>query len=286
MEKDSSSSCSKEGTKTSTLLTLLRKNPSGPTSVLNHEVQKPDEIKIQTGHRCTSFPVTETSALLKGLKNSSSGPTDFPTQKEQKAEKATIQTDQSDVLTCASLTTKKKSSADHSILQAQLISKPWRSSLSSNGFYPTMDQQGVSSPISSSCVASVTNTNYYTNDPIISLQSGSRKHSFQQLINTTTPEKIRKMSEENMDKYSGVDMKSPPDGLKAKRYNKTAEALKMSGLMDITMKTADLLKKNKQLQTEMDSLKKDSSNFLQSVLENPENHHIRDSYFPQLTTKS
>ncbi|XP_052105141.1 uncharacterized protein LOC127738084 isoform X2 [Mytilus californianus] len=258
----------------------MRKNPSGQTSVLHHKLQKADEIKIQT--------VTETSASLKGLKNSSSCPTDFPTLKEQKAEKAKIQTDQSDVLTCASLTTKKKSSADHSILQAQLISKPWRSSLSSNGFYPTMDQQGVSSPISSSCVASVTNTNYYTNDQIISLQSGSRKHSFQQLdnFNTTTPEKIRKMSEENMEKYSGVDMKSPPDGLKAKRYNKTAEALKMSGLMDITMKTADLLKKNKQLQSEMDSLKKDSSNFLQSVLENPENHHIRDTYFPQLTTKS
>lgn len=151
-----------------------------------------------------------------------------------------------------------------------------------------MDQQGVSSPISSSCVASVTNTNYYTNDPIISIQSASRKHSFQQIDNfdTTTPEKIRKMSEDNMDKYSGIDIKSPPDGLKAKRYNKTAEALKMSGLMDITMKTADLLKKNKQLQTEMDNLKKDSSSFLQSVLENPENHHIRDTFFQHLTTKS
>lgn len=277
MEKDSSSSCSKEETKTSTLLTLLR----SPTSVPNSKGQKADEIQNQT--------VTETSTLVKLLKNSSSGPSDFPTKKEQRADKANIQTDQADVLTCASLTTKKKSSsADPSVVQSQLISKPWRSSLSSNGFYPTMDQQGVSSPISSSCVASVTNTNYYTNDPIISIQSASRKHSFQQIDNfdTTTPEKIRKMSEDNMDKYSGIDIKSPPGGLKAKRYNKTAEALKMSGLMDITMKTADLLKKNKQLQTEMDNLKKDSSSFLQSVLENPENHHIRDTFFPHLTTKS
>lgn len=280
MEKDSSSSCSKEGSKTSTLLTLLR-NPSCPTSVPKSKGQKADEIQNQT--------VTEASTLVKLLKNSSSGPSDFPTKKEQRADKANIQTDQADVLTCASLTTEKKSSsADHSVIQSQLISKPWRSSLCSNGFYPTMDQQGVSSPISSSCVASVTNTNYYTNDPIISIQSASRKHSFQQIDNfdTTTPEKIRKMSEDNMDKYSGIDIKSPPDGLKAKRYNKTAEALKMSGLMDITMKTADLLKKNKQLQTEMDNLKKDSSSFLQSVLENPENHHIRDTFFQHLTTKS
>ncbi|XP_063429224.1 CLOCK-interacting pacemaker-like isoform X2 [Mytilus trossulus] len=238
-----------------------------------------------------SKEVTETSTLVNLLKNSSSGPSEPPKKKEQRADKANIQTDQADVLTCASLTTKKKSSsADYSVpvVQSQLISKPWRSSLSSNGFYPTMDQQGVSSPISSSCVASVTNTNYYTNDPIISIQSASRKHSFQQIDNfdTTTPEKIRKMSEDNMDKYSGIDIKSPPNGLKAKRYNKTAEALKMSGLMDITMKTADLLKKNKQLQTEMDNLKKDSSSFLQSVLENPENHHIKDTYFPHLTTKS
>lgn len=151
-----------------------------------------------------------------------------------------------------------------------------------------MDQQGLSSPLSSSCIVSVTNTNYYSEQTLNQQPTNQRKHSYQQLDNfDCTPEKMEKRSEDSMDKYTaGMDMKSPTDGLKAKRYNRTAEALKVSGLMDITMKTAELLKKNKQLQSELDVLKKDSREFLQTVLENPENHHLRDTYFSNLTSNT
>lgn len=195
----------------------------------------------------------------------------------------------SSVLTCASSAANEDIalSSDKKTLD-QLTTKPWRKAcMDSNGFHPTMNQQGLSSPLSITCMSSVINTNYY--DSHVNYQ---RKHSYQEKDDfnsriNSSPEKIQKMSADlGSDKLSGMKIKSPSDGLKAKRYNKTAEALKMSGLMDITMKTAELLKKNKELQKEMDKLKRDSKEFLQTVLDNPENHQIRDTYFSHLSSDS
>lgn len=173
----------------------------------------------------------------------------------------------------------------HSLIRAQLSSKPWRTGgVISSKFFPTMDQQGVSSPLSNSCIVSVTNANYFS-ESSLNQQPNARKHAYQLDSYDTAPDKMQKMSDDTLDKLTGgLDIKSPTDGLKAKRYNRTAEALKVSGLMDITMKTAELLKKNKQLQNELDMLKKDSREFLQTVLDNPENHHLRDTLFSQLTS--
>lgn len=151
-----------------------------------------------------------------------------------------------------------------------------------------MDQQGLPSPLSNSSGSSVINTSYCSDSSV----NYQRKHSFQHVDDFDSgidlaSERIQKISEDECkEDLSGLELQSPSDGLKYKRYNKTAEALKMSGLMDITMKTADLLKKNKQLEIEIDLLKKDSKDFLQSVLDNPENHLIRDTYFPHLNAKS
>lgn len=51
------------------------------------------------------------------------------------------------------------------------------------------------------------------------------------------------------------------------RYLKTVEFLKSSNLFDITMRTAELMKRNHALQLEMDSLKNDVSQFLSSLAE-------------------
>ncbi|MPC37669.1 transcription factor GTE2-like isoform X2 [Portunus trituberculatus] len=62
-----------------------------------------------------------------------------------------------------------------------------------------------------------------------------------------------------------------------KRFLRTAEALRQSGLLDITMKTADLLRKNQQLQREIEDLQKQTKKFVLSVLSNPENSHILEN---------
>uniref|UniRef100_A0A0P4WQG9 Uncharacterized protein n=1 Tax=Scylla olivacea TaxID=85551 RepID=A0A0P4WQG9_SCYOL len=62
-----------------------------------------------------------------------------------------------------------------------------------------------------------------------------------------------------------------------KRFLRTAEALRQSGLLDITMKTADLLRKNQQLQREIEDLQRQTKKFVLSVLSNPENSHILEN---------
>ncbi|KAK4295337.1 hypothetical protein Pmani_032093 [Petrolisthes manimaculis] len=62
-----------------------------------------------------------------------------------------------------------------------------------------------------------------------------------------------------------------------KRFLRTAEALRQSGLLNITMKTADLLRKNQELQREIENLQQETKTFVLSVLSNPENRHILDN---------
>lgn len=68
-----------------------------------------------------------------------------------------------------------------------------------------------------------------------------------------------------------------PD-LKKYRYNQTALALQQSGLMKTTIKTAELLRKSKLLQQELLKLRKEAAVFMHSVLNNPENKHLKEFY--------
>ncbi|XP_061192160.1 uncharacterized protein LOC133200352 isoform X2 [Saccostrea echinata] len=60
-------------------------------------------------------------------------------------------------------------------------------------------------------------------------------------------------------------------GGKCKRYKRTQEALQSSGLLDVTMKTAELIKRNRQLQKDIRDFKQETVEFLKTVLQNPEN---------------
>ncbi|XP_062588963.1 uncharacterized protein LOC134250627 isoform X1 [Saccostrea cucullata] len=60
-------------------------------------------------------------------------------------------------------------------------------------------------------------------------------------------------------------------GGKCKRYKRTQEALQSSGLLDVTMKTAELMKRNRQLQKDIRDFKQETVEFLKTVLQNPEN---------------
>lgn len=67
------------------------------------------------------------------------------------------------------------------------------------------------------------------------------------------------------------DVSTKSQDVKCKRYKRTQEALQSSGLLDVTMKTAELIKRNRQLQKDIQDFKKETVEFLKSVLRNPEN---------------
>ena len=94
----------------------------------------------------------------------------------------------------------------------------------------------------------------------------------------------------NLSPY-GVGSSSGPRGThdspsvnndRRKRFNRTRDALEKSGLMGITMKTADLLKSNESLEQEILELKKETETLLQSILMNPGNERFKNKYmFPK-----
>ena len=55
------------------------------------------------------------------------------------------------------------------------------------------------------------------------------------------------------------------------RFERTADMLAKSGLLDITMKTAELLRSNQQARQDLVTLKQEIDQFMESVLANPEN---------------
>lgn len=68
-----------------------------------------------------------------------------------------------------------------------------------------------------------------------------------------------------------MSTKGQHQDVKCRRYKRTQEALQSSGLLDVTMKTAELIKRNRQLQKDIQDFKKETVEFLKSVLRNPEN---------------
>lgn len=61
------------------------------------------------------------------------------------------------------------------------------------------------------------------------------------------------------------------------RFLRTASALQRSGLMEITIKTADILKQNRIVNREIERLHQDTLKFLQSVIKNPENKTFQET---------
>lgn len=99
-------------------------------------------------------------------------------------------------------------------------------------------------------------------------------------ISTSRKEEISKRArvERSPSPDSDADSKSKESYTsRRKRFLRTAEALRQSGLLDITMKTADLLRKNQQLQREIEDLQRQTKKFVLSVLSNPENSHILEN---------
>jgi len=67
---------------------------------------------------------------------------------------------------------------------------------------------------------------------------------------------------------------NPKESQRSERYARTKYFLSKTGLLSITNKTADLLKQNKQVQHEIDDLKQQTEDFVQSVLRNPANQNF------------
>ena len=65
---------------------------------------------------------------------------------------------------------------------------------------------------------------------------------------------------------------------KRARFERTADMLAKSGLLDITMKTAELIRSNQQAKNELMKLKVEIDEFVQKVLANPENQ-VKQKYW-------
>jgi hypothetical protein len=68
-----------------------------------------------------------------------------------------------------------------------------------------------------------------------------------------------------------------PDISREKRFKKTAEALQKCGLWDIAMKTGDLIRRNSELQKEIERFRAEAEVFLKAVVANPENKELKES---------
>lgn len=64
---------------------------------------------------------------------------------------------------------------------------------------------------------------------------------------------------------------------KKMRFLRTATALQRSGLMEITIKTADILKQNRLVNREIKRLREETIKFFQSVIRNPENQTFHET---------
>ncbi len=58
------------------------------------------------------------------------------------------------------------------------------------------------------------------------------------------------------------------------RFSRTADILARSGLLDVTMRTAELMRRNEQLARDLAQLRRDADAFVRDVLSNPENAHL------------
>ena len=63
-----------------------------------------------------------------------------------------------------------------------------------------------------------------------------------------------------------------------KRFRKTVEALQKCGLWDIAMTTGNLIKRNSELQTEIEQFRTEAASFLKAVVQNPENKELVESW--------
>lgn len=143
------------------------------------------------------------------------------------------------------------------------------------------DSDMLDSQADDDMVESVSQSNVPLIDSDTAVQNSSTKTITAQCVDSN----VEKVAEE-LGSDSGFSACSPSSTsivstnnvttLKKERYKRTADALQGSGLMDVTMKTAELLKKNRALQKDIEQFKKESALFLEKVLNNPENADLRD----------
>ncbi|KAK6181403.1 hypothetical protein SNE40_009258 [Patella caerulea] len=101
-----------------------------------------------------------------------------------------------------------------------------------------------------------------------SLQSIPKSES-KTSVSSYLKRKVSIDSVSSSDQNSNIKITKPDSSesqnVKQKRFNRTAKALRDSGLLPIAIKTGNLMKKNMFLQKEIQNLKKETALFLQSI---------------------
>lgn len=73
---------------------------------------------------------------------------------------------------------------------------------------------------------------------------------------------------------------------KEHRFKRTADALQKSGLWEVAMKTGNLIKRNQELQRELEQFRSDALAFLKSVIKNPQNRDFIKNVLNNALTSS
>ena len=80
----------------------------------------------------------------------------------------------------------------------------------------------------------------------------------------------------SLSSHSSSASKSTETPQRKRRFERTRSALQQSGLLDITMSIADLMKSSRKLDEEVAQLRRNSQDLLRSILNNPQNSPLRE----------
>jgi len=103
--------------------------------------------------------------------------------------------------------------------------------------------------------------------------SGSARSS-RSLSSSSAPAVLDQTTTEPTTSSSASMSTKERDKLKSEKYARIKFQLSKTGLLGITYKTKELLRKNKELQKDLDGLKQQAHHLVQSVLANPENQNL------------
>ena len=124
-----------------------------------------------------------------------------------------------------------------------------------------------------------------TNNQLQQVKVNPQKQSY----SSRTPKRVfpgsRGVSPYEKRSFSFKNALDVTDTDRKKRFNRTRDALESSGLMGITMKTADLLKKNESLEKEILKLKRETESLLKAILLNPGNEHLKHKFSSSASIK-
>ncbi|KAK0039904.1 hypothetical protein Bpfe_030667 [Biomphalaria pfeifferi] len=162
-----------------------------------------------------------------------------------------------------------------SITQSYASLVPWTSKLTAPGYEPLPMPAFDAMPITlensekGSALSLSPTTQSTTSRNLRSLPLYSRLRTGVACDETNILTKLKNGAVRSSSQFQRLNCKTLLN--KEHRFKKTADALQKSGLWEVAMKTGNLIKRNQELQRELELFRADALAFLKSVIKNPQN---------------